>query len=112
MRQDYPEFVKRDAEILAVGPDSQLAFKLYWAKEKMPFAGLADRNHAVTAVYGQEVKLAKFGRMPALLIVDKKGRVQFAHYAENMRDYPSVAELLAVLDELRGERAPGDARAA
>ena len=83
-----------------VGPDPQIAFKMFWAKEKMPFVGLSDSNHAVADLYGQEVKLLKFGRMPALLIVDKKGRVRFAHYAEHMRDYPELSEMLDVLDEL------------
>jgi peroxiredoxin Q/BCP len=103
LRQHYDEFVKRDAEILVVGPDSYAAFKLYWAKEKFPFAGLADPKHEVANRYGQEVKLLKFGRMPALLIVDKKGRVRFAHYAEHMRDYPTLQEMYDVLDELRGK---------
>lgn len=85
---------------MAVGPDPQIAFKMYWAKEKMPFPGLSDSNHAVADLYGQEVKLLKFGRMPALLIVDKKGRVRFAHYAENMKDYPELQEMLDVLDNL------------
>lgn len=97
---------------MAVGPDPQVAFKLYWAKEKMPFVGLADSHHTVAASYGQEVKLTKFGRMPALLMVDKKGRVRFAHYADNMRDYPELQEMLEVLDTLRRERAKTGARAA
>lgn len=73
---------------------------MFWAKEKMPFVGLSDGNHEVADLYGQEVKLLKFGRMPALMIVDKKGRVRFAHYAENMKDYPELQEMLDVLDEL------------
>lgn len=103
MRQHYDAFVKRDAEILVVGPDSQIAFKLYWAKEQMPFPGLSDSKHVVADRYGQEVKLLKLGRMPALLIVDKKGRVRFSHYAENMRDYPELEEMYEVLDTLGKE---------
>ncbi len=74
---------------------------MFWAKEKMPFVGLSDSKHEVADLYGQEVKLLKFGRMPALMIVDKKGRIRFAHYAENMRDYPELQEMFDVLDELR-----------
>jgi peroxiredoxin len=102
LRQQYDEFVERDAEILVVGPDLQAMFKLYWAKEKLPFIGLADPKHTVAERYGQEVSLWKLGRMPALLIVDKKGRVRFTHYAENMRDYPTMQEMYDVLDKLRG----------
>lgn len=42
--------------------------------------------------------------MPALVIVDKKGRIRFAHYAENMRDYPALQELYEVLDKLRAAK--------
>lgn len=75
---------------------------MYWAKEKLPFAGLADPKHTVAERYGQEVSLWKLGRMPALMIVDKKGRIRFMHYAENMRDYPTLQEMYAVLDKLSG----------
>ena len=102
LRQHYDEFVKRDTEILVIGPDLHAMFKLYWAKEKLPFIGLADPKHTVAERYGQEVSLWKLGRMPALLIVDKKGRVRFTHYAENMRDYPTMQEMYEVLDKLRG----------
>ncbi len=67
----------------------------------MPFVGLSDSKHTVADLYGQEVKLLKLGRMPALMIVDKKGRIRFAHYADNMRDYPELQEMYDVLDQLR-----------
>lgn len=88
-----------------MGPDPQTMFKLYWGREKMPFVGLADPKHSVATRYDQEVSLWKMGRMPALLIVDKKGRVRFMHYAENMKDYPDPDEMYAVLDALRDKGA-------
>jgi len=106
LRQHYDEFVKRDTEILAIGPDGGTAFKLYWATNKLPFIGLADPKHTVAAQYGQQVKLLKFGRMPALMLVDKKGHIRFKHYAENMRDYPMLEEMYAVLDSLREKGKP------
>ncbi len=66
----------------------------------MPFVGLADPQHHVAEQYEQQVSLLKWGRMPALLIVDKKGRIRFSHYAENMRDYPELQEMYEVLDTL------------
>jgi peroxiredoxin len=105
LRQHHEEFVKRNAEILVVGPDSPAAFKKYWVKHNVPFIGLADPEHAVADRYAQEVSLWKLGRMPALMIVDKKGRVRFTHYAENMRDYPTLDEMYAVLDGLSKRKA-------
>ena len=72
----------------------------------MPFVGLSDSKHEVADLYGQQVKLLKLGRMPALLIVDKQGRVRFTHYADNMRDYPELQEMWDVLDTLRETNAP------
>lgn len=95
----------RGAEILAIGPDLQAMFNLYWEKEKLPFVGLSDSKHSVASRYEQEVSWTKLGRMPALSIVDKKGRVRFMHYAENMRDYPALAEIYTVLDMLRDIKA-------
>jgi peroxiredoxin Q/BCP len=100
LRQDYGEFVARDAEIVVVGPDDQGAFQDYWHKEDLPFVGLADPTHQVAGRYGQEIKLLKLGRMPALMVVDKTGQVRHTHYGGAMSDIPPNGEILAVLDQL------------
>ena len=69
LRQDYAEFVKRDAEIVVVGPEDRNAFASYWDTESLPFVGLPDPDHTVANLYGQEVKLLKMGRMPAMMII-------------------------------------------
>jgi peroxiredoxin len=112
LRQSYEEFVNRNAEILIVGPDSANAFKSYWAKENLPFIGLADPKHNIANRYEQEVSWRKLGRMPALIIVDKKGRIRFTHYAENMRDYPTLEEMYAVLEGLSKGKAADQVQAA
>jgi peroxiredoxin Q/BCP len=106
LRQEYDEFVIRDAEIVVVGPDDQRAFQDYWRREGLPFVGLADPTHTVALRYGQEVKLLKWGRMPALMVVDKTGQVVYAHYGGSMSDIPPNREILAVLDELNQEADP------
>jgi peroxiredoxin Q/BCP len=103
LRQDYQQFVQRDAEIVIVGPEDRKAFTSYWQKEQIPFVGLPDPDHTVASRYGQEVKLLKFGRMPALMVVDKQGQVRYQHYADNMRDYITNAELLTLLDQFNQE---------
>lgn len=81
-----------------VGPEDKTAFASQWAKEQYPFVGLADPEHTVADRYGQEVKLLKFGRMPAIMVIDKQGQVLQSHYADNMRDYPANSDLLAAID--------------
>ena len=102
LRQDYAEFMARDAEILVIGPEGAGAFDDYWAKEALPFVGLPDPDHTVLKSYGQEVNLFKLGRMPAQVIVDKKGMARYVHYGHAMSDIPENTELLALLDELNG----------
>ena len=60
-------------------------FRTYFSKNRLPFIGLPDPKHQVLKKYGQEVKLFKFGRMPAQLLIDKAGTVRFVHYGHSMR---------------------------
>ncbi len=103
MRQDYPDFLARGAEVIAVGPDGRDAFREYWKKESLPFVGLADPDHAVASLYRQEVSLLKLGRMPALLMIDRAGQVRYQHYSSSMSDIPSNADVLAELARLGEE---------
>jgi len=105
LRQDYQKFVDRGAEVVVVGPDGEKAFQNYWQKEGLPFVGLADPTHTVAQRYGQEVKLLRLGRMPALMVIDKAGQVRYAHYGGSMSDIPPNAEILGVVDELNQEEA-------
>jgi peroxiredoxin len=100
LRQDYPEFVKRGAEVVVVGPEDAKAFERYWHEHDLPFMGIPDPKASVLKLYGQEVNLFKLGRMPAQVIVDKNGIVRFVHYGHSMSDIPDNAEVLSLLDKL------------
>lgn len=104
LRQDYQEFVNRNAEIIVVGPEGPQAFADYWRKEDLPFVGLPDPKHTVLKLYGQEVELFKLGRMPAQVIVDNRGQVRYVHYGHSMSDIPPNEEILALLDGLNREK--------
>jgi len=103
LRQDESEFKAAGAEVLILGPDGPNAFRKYWAENDMPFVGLPDLRSRVAKRYEQEVNLFKFGRMPALFIIDQQGIIRYVHYADSMTDYPSNAELLGVLEQLKDE---------
>jgi len=100
LRQDYEEFVRRQAQVVVVGPDDAEAFEAYWRQHDLPFVGLPDPKASVLKLYGQEVNLFKLGRMPAQVIVDKAGMARFVHYGHTMSDIPENAEILALLDQL------------
>jgi len=103
LRQDYKEFVRRDAEVIAIGPEGPEAFNSFWHGHKMPFTGIPDPKHKVANLYGQQVKLVKLGRMPALMVIDKKGNLRYRHYGNAMSDIPKDEDILSLLDELNKE---------
>jgi peroxiredoxin len=100
LRKDFAEFEKRGIVILVVGPESAEAFSRYFREHDLPFIGLPDPTHTVLKQYGQEIKLFKFGRMPAQLVVDKTGMVRFICYGKDMADIPTDEEMLALIDAL------------
>ena len=100
LRQDYEQFLLRDAEIVVIGPEDRHAFRAYWEKEALPFVGLPDPEHTVLKLLGQKINLFKFGRMPAQLIIDRQGVVRFVHYGHSMSDIPNDEDVLALLDRL------------
>jgi peroxiredoxin Q/BCP len=100
LRRDYHEFVKRQAQVVVVGPEDAKAFASYWQAHKLPFVGLPDPKASVLKLYGQEINLFKFGRMPAQVIVDKAGIARFVHYGHDMTDIPSNTEVLRLLDDM------------
>ena len=97
LRQDYPQFVEREAEIIVVGPEDQAAFVKEWEKQEFPFVGIPDPEQAIANVYGQQVKLLKLGRMPALMVIDKAGQIIYTHYGASMQDIPKNEEILDVI---------------
>jgi peroxiredoxin Q/BCP len=100
LRQDYQDFVKRQAQVIVVGPEDAKAFAAYWQQHDLPFVGLPDPQASVLKLYGQEVNLFKLGRMPAQVIVDIVGVARFVHYGHAMSDIPANEEVLALLDQL------------
>ena len=103
MRQAHDQYQARQAEIIAVGPEDAQALAAYWQEHELPFIGLPDPDHTVLKLYGQEVNLFKLGRMPAQVIVDKRGIARYVHYGHSMSDIPENDELLALLDGLNAE---------
>lgn len=103
MRDDYAAFTARDAEIIAIGPDGPNAYRRYFTENDLPFIGLPDPKHTVANLYGQEWNIFKLGRVPALLVVDKKGNIRYQHYGESMRDIPENSLLLEMLDKMNLE---------
>lgn len=104
LRQDYNEFTRRGAEIIALGPDGPRAYQRFWEQEDMPFIGVADIKSKIADQYYQEVNLLKLGRMSAVFVIDKNGMIRYKHYASSMSDIPENSEILRVIDEISEEQ--------
>jgi peroxiredoxin len=100
LRQDYEKFVAEGAEIIAIGPEEAPTFASFWTAHRMPFPGIPDPTHAIAKQYGQKVKYLKFGRMPAMMIIDKEGMIRYRHYGDSMSDIPTDQEVLDFLKDL------------
>jgi peroxiredoxin Q/BCP len=57
LRQDYSEYLKRDTEVVVIGPEGPEKFKEYWQENSLPFTGLPDPRHKILKLYGQQVKI-------------------------------------------------------
>ncbi len=104
LRDDQSKFEELDTVIIVVGPEGFKTFRNYWAENDLPFIGLPDPSHSVLKLYGQEVNLFKLGRMPAMVIVDKRGQVRFVHYGHAMSDIPPNKDVLQSLKSLNAEQ--------
>jgi peroxiredoxin len=103
LRRNYNKFAERDAEVIAIGPENKKDFSAFWEAKDMPFPGIPDPSHTIADKYGQEVNLVKLGRMPAILVIDKKGMIRYKHFGESMSDIPEDDEILEVLDRINRE---------
>ena len=100
LRQDFEKFKTLNTKIVVVGPENARSFKNFWAQHVLPFIGLPDALQKVLILFGQEVKIFKFGRMPAQALVDKAGIVRYVHYGNSISDIPENEELFELLAEL------------
>lgn len=91
------------AEVMAIGPEDTEAFRRWWQGHEMPFVGIPDPKHVISGLYGQKSKLIKGGRMPALAVIDKDGKMRLMHYADSMSDIPSNEQVLALIGEINGQ---------
>ena len=105
LRQDYQDFIDRNAEVIAVGPENIGDFSKFWRAEKMPFTGIPDPKHTIAKLYGQEVNPLKLGRMPALFVIDREGKIRYRHFGKAMSDIPENTDVLSLLDDLNKGKA-------
>ena len=103
LRQDYHRYQELETEILVIGPEDPETFKEYWNSYDFEMIGMPDPERKVLRLFGQEVNIFKAGRMPALIVIDKRGIVRFAHYGKQMSDIPDNEDILDQIREFNQE---------
>ena len=103
LRWDASAFDKRRTVILAITPDRPEQVRTYWEREKLPFPGFADADHRVASLYRQTVDIFRQGRLPAVVLVDRDGRIRYRYDGSSAPDIPSNETLLGELDRINRE---------
>jgi peroxiredoxin Q/BCP len=107
----YEEFRARDAEVVSIVPEPLARVEEWQESYDLPYPLLADPDATVGDAYGQPVRFGVlgefsdfFGRMPEVIIVDRRGtdpEVAYVYQGSSTFDRPEVEDLLAELDTLR-----------
>ena len=107
-------FHDRNAEVVSIVPEPVDRVAEWQSSYELPYPLLADPDATVGDAYDQPVRfgiLGKvsdfFGRMPAVVIIDRRGgepAIVSTHKGRSTFDRPEIDALLAELDELRADR--------
>ena len=115
LAKDYPEFQKRNTEIIAISTDTPEGARKTREKTHAPFPILIDENNKVIQLYKVVVekrelkdivalmhrKKAGTYAMPAVFIIDAGGIIRYSHIGKSYTDRPSNEKLLNKLSELQ-----------
>ncbi len=100
MRDRIEEFHERKATLLAVAPDTLEVARTYFEINEIPFPCLPDPDRKVFRQYDVKSALISLGQRPGLFIVDREGKIAYAHLGFQQYEIPSINETLAQLDAL------------
>lgn len=105
------EFHERDAEVVSVVPEPTERVEAWQERYDLSYPLLADPDAEAGAAYDQPVRFGIlgrfsdfFGRMPEVVIVDRRGaepEIAYVHRGSSTFDRPEIDELLTELDGLR-----------
>jgi peroxiredoxin Q/BCP len=111
----YEAFRTRNSEVASILPEPVDRARDWQASYDLPYPLLADSEAAAGDDYDQPVRFGVlgslsdfFGRQPEAVIVDMRDGVRemaYVHRGRSTFDRPSVDDLLAELDDLRGNAA-------
>lgn len=93
-----PELEQRGYTVLAISPDDAEGMQKMADRMDRPYRFLSDANLKVTDLYG--IRRDEELPHPAVIILDKKGLVQWFYVGEDYKQRPSAIQLREVIDRL------------
>ena len=80
-RDAFSKFQKRGIQVFGVSPDNEASHKKFAAKFKLPFALLADTDHAISdayGVYGQKTFMGRtyMGVNRTTFLINEQGKIK------------------------------------
>ena len=100
MAEAYPEFEKRNVELVAISVDDR-AYAFQMADlVGAEYPVLADATRYVSEIYGVYDLLNDRVAAPATFIIRADGGIAWKHIAEDITDRPASSEILAEIDRL------------
>jgi len=102
LRDRYAEFQQRNADVIAIAPDTAEHASAYFKLHEIPFPCLADPGRLVFRQYDVKSAMISLGQRPGLFVIDGEGKVRYAYLGFQQWEIPTVDATLAELDKLTG----------
>jgi peroxiredoxin len=99
LRHDYHKFKALNTEIMVLVPNGRFMINRYRNNHPTPYIILTDKGCKVAEQYFQVKHFFSFGT-PTVFVVDQKGLIAYAHYANSLVEEPGNEEPLVALTKL------------
>jgi peroxiredoxin Q/BCP len=96
LRENHSRLSGANIAVVGIVCQSAASVKRYLNHNPLPFPLLVDESREVAKAYGTHYWLSLEGANlsnPAVFVLDREGRITFAHVGRNMRDLPVTAVL-------------------
>ncbi len=102
LRHDYDKFKAMKTEVLVMVPNGPRMIEQYRQQFHPPYPILVDKGSKVADAYFQTKTMFFIGN-PTVFLVNKVGKVLYAHYAKNPIEEPDNREPLFILEKYVGD---------
>ncbi|RPI79238.1 MAG: hypothetical protein EHM41_24015 [Chloroflexi bacterium] len=96
LRHDYQKFKALNTEVLVMVPNGSKLIGMYVHNNPTPYPILSDKGSKVAAQYLQIRKFHIAGT-PSVFLVNKTGKICYAHYSTSLIEEPDNRVPLALL---------------